>query len=221
MKEEKIYKLVIHQLENWWTDFNKEVIYGAIKEAINAMEDNYKKMASKKYCSENGGIIFDHIFSVTWNIFLYRLSRILYLKGNLYEADCVYYLNKIMHSNDWFYQVDLPKHFGAEHPLGSVLGKAQYSDYLFVYQGTTIGGNRKGGELFYPTIGTNVVLYANATVLGKTVIGNNVIISANSYLINENIPSNCIVYGKTPNIVIRGETDEEIKEMTKHIWKWE
>ena len=37
--EEKIYKLVIHQLENWWTDFNKEVIHSAIK----AMDDNYKK----------------------------------------------------------------------------------------------------------------------------------------------------------------------------------
>ena len=219
MMEEKIYKLVIHQLENWWTDFNKEVIHSAIKEAIKAMDDNYKKMTSRRYCTE--GAIFDPTFSVTWNIFLYRLSRILYLKGNVHEADCVYYLNKIMHSNDWFYQVDLPKHFGAEHPLGSVLGKAKYSDYLFVYQGTTIGGNRTSGDLFYPTIGTNVVLYANATVLGKTVLGDNVIIAANSYLINENIPSNCIVYGKTPDIVIRKRTEEEIKEMTKHIWKWD
>lgn len=76
--------------------------------------------------------------------------------------------------------------------MGSVLGKAKYSDYLFVYQGITIGGNRNGKELFHPTIGNNVVLYANATVLGKTVLGDNAIIAVNSYLINENIPSNSI-----------------------------
>lgn len=164
--------------------------------------------------------MLDPTFSVTWSIFLYRLSRLLFQKGNNHEADCVYYLNKIMHSNDWFYQVDLPVHFGAEHPLGSVLGKAEYGDYFFIYQGTTVGGNRTGEKLFYPVLGNNVLLYANATVLGKSVLGDNVIISANSYLINEIIPSNCIVYGKSPNIVIREKSEEEIKNMSRHIWRW-
>lgn len=125
-----------------------------------------------------------------------------------------------MHSNDWFYEVELPIHFGAEHPLGSVLGKAKYDDYLFVYQGTTIGGNRKYDTLTYPIIGKNVCLYANATVLGSTVLGDNVIVAANTYLLNENIPSNCIVYGKSPNIVIKKKTEATIKNMTKHIWRW-
>lgn len=115
----------------------------------------------------------------------------------------------------------MPKHFGAEHPLGIVLGKAEYSDYLFVYQGTTIVGNRAGGKLFYPKIGNNVLLYTNATVLGKTLLGDNVIITANSYLINENIPSNCIVFGKSSDIVVRKKNETEIKNMTKHIWKWD
>ena len=75
-----------------------------------------------------------------------------------------------MHSIDWFYAVELPVHFLCEHPLGSVLGRAIYGDYLFVYQGTTVGGNRNKGILSYPKIGTNVVLYANATILGNTVI---------------------------------------------------
>lgn len=58
--EEKIYKLVIHQLENWWTDFNKEVIHSAIKEAIKAMDDNYKKMTSRRYCTEGGQYLTLH-----------------------------------------------------------------------------------------------------------------------------------------------------------------
>lgn len=136
------------------------------------------------------------------------------------EADMVYYLNKIMHSNDWFYEISLPEHFLCEHPLGSVLGRASYGDYFVVYQGTTVGGNRCGRKLFYPILGHNIVLYANATVLGHTNIGNNVIISADSYIIDEKIPDNCIVFGKSPNLIIKEKTEGEIKEYTAHIWNW-
>ena len=125
-----------------------------------------------------------------------------------------------MHANDWFYAIDLPTHFHCEHPLGSVLGRATYGDYFFVYQGTTVGGNRSKGKLFYPMIGTNVILYANATILGNTNIGNNVVVSADSFLINETIPDNCIVFGKSPNISIKEKSEDEIKEYTQHIWGW-
>ncbi len=125
-----------------------------------------------------------------------------------------------MHANDWFYQIELPTHFLAEHPIGSVLGKAAYGDYLFIYQGTTIGGNRKKGKLFYPILGNNVLLYANSMVLGDTKIGNNVVISADTYLLDENIPDNCIVFGKSPNIKIKVKTEQYMKDMTSHIWRW-
>lgn len=140
--------------------------------------------------------------------------------GGILEADIVYYLNKIMHANDWFYQIELPEHFMAEHPLGSVLGKAVYGDYLFIYQGTTVGGNRKDGALLYPTLGNNVLLYANSTVLGNTQIGNNVIIAADTYLMNEIIPDNCIVFGKSPHIKMKIKDEKYIKDMTSHIWRW-
>lgn len=62
-------------------------------------------------------------------------------------------------------------------------------------------------------------MYANSTILGDCNIGNNVVISANSYLINEEVPDNCIVFGSSPNIVIKKRNEEEIKKMTDHIWK--
>ena len=175
------------------------------------MELDYSAMPSERFY-KNEQIVFNPLFSVTWMIFLYRLSRILWLKKYSNSADCCYYLNKIMHSNDWFYQIDLPIHFMAEHPLGSVLGKADYGDYLFVYQGTTIGGNRKGDKLFYPVLGNNILLYANSTILGKSHIGNNVIIAANSYIIDSDIPDNSIVFGQSPNLYIKRKTEEEIKK---------
>ena len=57
-------------------------------------------------------------------------------------SDLIYYLNKILHSIDCYFEIKLPTKFGVEHPLGSVLGRASYSEGLFIYQGCTIGGNK-------------------------------------------------------------------------------
>lgn len=209
-----IERQVLHQLSSHFVDIDKKVVKASINNALNDMEETFKGLSSER--------VFNPYHSVTWMIFLYRLSWHLAHDNEKVckEADMVYYLNKIMHSNDWFYMIDLPVHFWCEHPLGSVLGRAQYSDYLMVYQHVTVGGNRKNGQLSYPKLGENVCLYAGATVLGDTVIGNNVIISADSYLINETIPDNSIVFGKSPNIIIKEKSESEIKDMTSHIWKW-
>lgn len=187
--------------------------------ALDKIEKNYHGMPNSRLWNGHD-VVFSPYMSTQWMNFLYRLSHELYLDGAGISADQVYYLNKIMHSNDWFYAIELPVHFHCEHPLGSVLGRAVYGDYLFVYQGTTVGGNRSHGELSYPTLGDNVVLYANATVLGDCHIGNNVLVSSGSYLLNETVPDNSIVFGVSPNIIIKSKTEDNIKEYTKHIWGW-
>ena len=148
---------------------------------------------------------------------MYYVSNELGKSGNEKWASKVYFLNKIMCSVDWFYAIELPDHFWAEHPVGSVLGRAQYGDNLFIYQGTTVGGSPKNGEIKYPKLGDNIILYANATVLGDSVIGNNVIISANSYLINETVPSNCIVFGNSPNLLVKYVESDKMKNKMKSL----
>lgn len=215
-----IQDLVIYQLKNYWPNFNERIIKDVIPIALEEMEETFRGSAIKRLYNPNG-MIFNEYYSVTWMIFLYRISNLLAKSGGVNrEADMVYYLNKIMHAVDWYHQVELPIHFLAEHPLGSVLGRATYGDYLFIYQGTTVGGSRKGDKLYYPKFGDNVILYANATVLGNSIIGNNVIISANTYIINDLVPDNCIVFGKSPNLIIKTKDEEYIKEMSSHIWKW-
>jgi len=212
--------LLLLQLRNYWTDIDENRIVSAVDSAIEAIEKNYTGLPNKRYYND-GQVVFSPYISVQWMNFLYRVSRALYMKyGYCDSADQVYYLNKIMHSVDWFYAIDLPEHFLCEHPLGTILGRAEYGDHLFVYQGVTVGGNRKNGVLQYPKIGENVMLYANATVLGDCRIGNNVIVSADTYLINEEIPDNSIVFGHSPNISIVDKSEESIKEYTDYIWGW-
>lgn len=57
-----------------------------------------------------------------------------------------------------------------EHPLGNVLGHTKYGDYLFIYQGITVGGNRKYDKLYYTVIGNNVVMYTVWLFIWKNVI---------------------------------------------------
>lgn len=155
-----ITKLLMHQLNTFFVDVDENVIKDSIERALQDVEESIRKLASNKY-NDSDNIIFNPYHSVSWMIFLYRLSwHIAHDNEEIpKEADMVYYLNKIMHSTDWFYMVNLPTHFYCEHPLGCILGRAEYSDYLMVYQGVTVGGNRTSGKLYYPKIGKNVCMY--------------------------------------------------------------
>lgn len=204
---------VNRQLSNFFNVPDSVELY--ISESLSRVEKCFKKTKSKYYKDERGRVIFSPYHSGQYAIFLYYLANTIHHKNdNELLATQIYYLNKIMHSVDWYYQIDLPEYWGVEHPLGSVLGRAKYNNGIFLYQGCTVGGNK--GK--YPTIGKNVILYSNVTVLGNTVIEGNVIISTGSIVKDEKIPSNCLVFGQSPNLVIKKKTKEYITDILNDFW---
>ena len=209
------------QLSNFWLDFNFPKIEQKINEAYELCM-NCLAASNNKYLNPDGVPHFLLHHSVCWSIFLYYLSKCLAEDSDtLCDAEKIYYLNKILHSVDWYCGINLPFHFMAEHPLGSVLGRANYGDYLYIYQGVTVGGNisLRSGKLEYPTIGRHVILFSDAKILGESIIGDNVIISANSYIINEDIPDNSIVFGSSPNLIIKRDK-EKVESCMKKIWRF-
>ncbi|HHD9900022.1 TPA: serine O-acetyltransferase, partial [Klebsiella pneumoniae] len=87
------------------------------------------------------------------------------------------------------------------HPVGIVIGKnVVLGNRCTIYQNVTIGV-RNNNEDKYPVLGDNVIVYANACIIGDVRIGNNVIIGSGS-LVNKDIPDNAIVKG-SPAVVIR------------------
>lgn len=209
------------QLSLFWKGlFDWDVIESGVEEAFKRVERNLQQTNIQRF-KKNDDSVFSVYNTIQWSIFLYYLSNTLWKMEFQNEASIIYYLNKVMHSVDWYYEIELPIHFMAEHPLGSVLGRAQYGDCFMIYQGVTVGGNRKGAIIEYPKLGDNVLLYTNSTILGDTVIGNNVVVSAGTILLNERVPDNCIVFGRTPNIEIKEKTEMDMKNRMSHIWKWE
>lgn len=178
--------------------------------------ENCFKHCGNKYYFDNSKCIFSPFHSVQYSIYLYYLSNTIYQKkGENDISTKLYYLNKVMNCVDWYYQIYLPDIFCAEHPLSSVMGRANYSNKFFFYQGCTVGGNK--GK--YPYIGENVIMYSNSTIIGESKIGNNVILSTGTIVKDESIPSNSIVFGQSPQLIIKQRSETEILELTKHFWR--
>lgn len=84
------------------------------------------------------------------------------------------------------------KYFTIDHGTGVVIGATcVIGDNVKIYQGVTLGaksfpldgdGNPIKGIPRHPIIGNNVVIYANATVLGRIRIGDGCVIGANMWV---------------------------------------
>lgn len=193
-------------------DYYLETALKKVEKALDASQN--------KYYERNG---FHNSNSIQYCLFLYHLSHLIGVSaGGRSElvtlADQTYYLNKIMNGVDWYWGIELPEYMMCEHPIGTVLGRASYGEYFFVYQGCTVGGNRKNGRLSYPSIGNYVLLYSNSKVLGDSHIGNNVIIAANTVIIDDDVPDNAIVFGQSPHLIIKKKTEEYVRNKMEHIW---
>lgn len=206
--------LVLKQLNNFFYTKPSARFEDGVHNALRRVEESLSK-TTNRYFLESG---FSPYHSAQYSIFLYYLSHDIGGGGMRAEADQVYYLNKIMNSVDWYWAIQLPNHFFVEHPLGSILGRASYGDYISIYQGVTIGGNRKGDHLYYPVLGDYTILYANSKILGKCNVGNYVIISADACIKDEDIPDYSIVFGTSPHLIIKNKGEEEMRKMMKCFW---
>jgi serine O-acetyltransferase len=207
---DELIKLVVKQLDNIFGYNGNIELY--INDALARAEKCFSHVNSKYY-SENGATVFSPFHSVQYSIFLYYLANTVYIRGDdSLLATKLYYLNKVLNSVDWYYEIKLPEIFCAEHPVGSVLGRAKYSDNFYFYQNCTVGGNK--GK--YPILGENVIMFANSTVIGDTNIGKNVLISAHSLIKDQTIPDNCIVFGQSPNLTVK---IKDYEYMSEHIYR--
>lgn len=213
-KQDILAQLIV-QLESHFilNNIEKSVISDYLDLALKKCEYNFIASSNKYFFVEMGGhkiVRFNPYHSVQYMIFLYYLSHEIYANTqNSILCDKIYYLNKIMNSVDLFYAIELPQKFGAEHPLGSVMGRAKFGEGFFFYQGCTVGGtDDKHGEIYYPVLGENVQMFANSSILGRCNVGDNVKIGAGTLVKNEDIPSDSIVFGQSPHLIIKKQKHE-------------
>ena len=166
-----------------------------------------------KYYHRDGRPVFDPFHSGQYSIFLYYLSNTVSRLEAQHRslADRIYYLNKALNSVDLYHEVELPDIFGLDHPLGSVMGRASYSDFFSFAQNCTVGNSRG----IYPRFGEDVRMLSGAKVLGDCEIGSHVILSANCYVKDTNVPSCSIVFGSSPVLDIKHKPLDYFMERMK------
>ncbi|MBN1501835.1 MAG: serine acetyltransferase [Spirochaetes bacterium] len=89
-----------------------------------------------------------------------------------------------------------------DHGMGTVIGETVIiGDNCVLFHNVTLGGTGHHSGKRHPTVGSNVLIGANATVLGPGVIGSNCKIGAETVIINCVIPDNSTVVGAPGRIV--------------------
>jgi serine O-acetyltransferase len=193
-----LFNLVESQLNSHFPDqqvINRRALQYCIENAIARIRKCFDPINSKYY-GQGDESYFNHLNGDHFSSFLYFVSNEAYLAGDEILASKLFLLNKCLFSLDAFYSIKLPIHFLFAHPLGTVLGNANYGDFLVVYQGVTIGSTTGG---IYPIFSKSTILYSNSSIIGKCHIGTNFVLGANASLVNTNIQDNKVVVGNFPN----------------------
>lgn len=196
IEELQMYNKV--QLKNFFPDSDnlKNLTIAIVTEAIERTLKCFSRINNSLYQS-GGKVYFNHCHGDQYATYLYFLSRVAF--ENKY--DNIYYksalLNKALHGIDLFGHVEMPKHFLLVHPVGTIIGRGKFEDFLCIYQGVTIGGKHsRDGNVIYPTFGENVTIFSNSSIIGNTEIGTNCIIGANTNVLDGKF--------KEPNRIILG-----------------
>ena len=103
------------------------------------------------------------------------------------------------------------EYFAIDHGTGVVIGAtAIIGKNVKIYQGVTLGaksfdcdpdGNPLKGIDRHPIIGDDVVIYSNASILGRITIGNGAVIGGNIWVTEDIAPGEKLIQAKANNIL--------------------
>lgn len=103
-----------------------------------------------------------------------------------------------------------------DHGSGIVIGEtAEIGDGCTIYQGVTLGGTSLSHGKRHPTLGRNVTVGVNSSVLGAIVLGDNAKVGGGSVVVKD-VPANATVVGVPARVVMQdGKPMRAVSERPK------
>lgn len=129
-------------------------------------------------------------------LFINRIATDKYFRTIFYFRTQGFFTNilRVLYPKEKYFIIDIHSIIGgglnAAHPYATIINAASIGENLYINHLVTIG-EKKGKK---PTIGHNVELHANCSVIGGITIGNNVVIGAGT-VVTKNVPDDTIVVG--------------------------
>jgi serine O-acetyltransferase len=99
------------------------------------------------------------------------------------------------------------------HPIGECIGIVKIGRNAIIAPRVSIGARGGWDADGWPTIGNNVTIYMNSSVLGPITVGDDAVIAAHSLVINDVPPG--VLVGGVPAKIIRPLTAEEIRRQRR------
>ncbi|MEM3444770.1 MAG: serine O-acetyltransferase [Thermoplasmata archaeon] len=135
-------------------------------------------------------------------IIFHKIAHKLYNKKCYLGARIIATISRFLTGIDIHPGAKIGKCVFIDHGSGVVIGEtAEIGNKVVIYQGVTLGGTQLVKAKRHPTVGNNVVIGANSTLLGPIKVGDNVVIGAGS-VVTEDVPEGGIVVG-VPGRVIK------------------
>lgn len=175
--------------------------------SLDRVENCFKHISNAAYCDDSGQTYFSHTHADQYAQLLYFYMNSLWKESeNKIICDKMLILNRMLHSIFISYKCALPDIFILGHPVGTILGNAQYSDYLYVSQNVTVNtGSATSGAT--PKLGKGLFLAAGAKIIGEEEIGDRVSIGVDAVVYKKKIESDKIVIrDESGKIVIKDNT---------------
>jgi len=208
----QLAQLAKQQVDNYFPDPNPadlKLLQIAVAQALPRLEHCFAQV-NNKYFFDGKQAVFDHLHGDQYAMWLYFLSNQLFKMGEGQDiSKKLFLLNKALHGCDIYYEVELPEIFLLVHPLGTVLGRGDYQDYLVAYQKCGVGSNHD----IYPTMGKHFTLRPGSSILGQCETGDNVTLAADSLLLDTKLPENTLYIGGPKNNVTKPLTS------TLSVWR--
>lgn len=174
--------------------------------ALDRTEYSFSRTSVRGYTDGCGNAVFSHLHSDQYSQFLYYFSNSLWnLTENRPICDKLILLNKALNGCFFSYKCHLPDVFLLVHPVGSIIGNAEYGDFLVIFQNVTI--NTGAGRP--PRLGKGVYLAAGAKIIGHQPVGDRTSIGVDALVYDQAIPPDKVVE-RAPNgeIVVRDRRSE-------------
>lgn len=135
------------------------------------------------------------LYQGLWAIWFHRIAHFLYWLHIPFFPRLISQISRFLTLIEIHPGAKIGRGCFIDHGCGVVIGETtEIGENVTIFQGVTLGGTGKQKGKRHPTVGNNVIIGANAIVLGAITIGDNAKIGAAS-VVTKSVPANTTVVG--------------------------
>jgi len=147
-------------------------------------------------------------------VWLYRVAHRLDERGHPWLARLLSQVARLLTGVEIHPAAEVGSRLFIDHGMGVVVGEtAEVGDDVVLYHGVTLGGTSMERRKRHPTLGDDVVVGANATLLGPITVGDGARVGAGA-VVTKDVPAGATVAGNPAKRVDTDDTEEEETSQT-------